>query len=490
MQLSWTLLVLFGILIIGFAGFSQDAYATDNNLDQEFCDTIVGSWNENTCTVGAFTNLFDDTLTIESGVALVITGNFINHGDTNNFGNITVNNFAFINNLGNITNSDTIVINTDGTFNNGGTITNNADSTITNDGRIHNTSILDNSGTITVSNTINTGIESPGTITNNSGGVITISNTGVFAVGIDNFGTLTNNSGGVITISNTGSGGIGINNHLGTLTNNSGGLITVSNTGGTGIGNFIGTITNNSGGVITVSNTVGAGINNTIGTISNFGTIAISGSITNSDILNNPGSIFNCGTFTGIITSGNDLLTCENITLSPDALGGFFCGVIDGIWSENTCTAGAFTINADDTLTIESGVTLVITGNFINHGDTNNFGNITVNNLAFINNLGTITNSNTIVINEGGTIIIANTGGTGFTNSSTVTNSGAINKQCFATYTGTLPTGNPIVDICVFCSPSVNWIVTSSCYLSTSTSVVGNVIIQNNSSVNEFIDKE
>ena len=405
MQLSWTLLVLFGILIIGFAGFSQDAYATDNNLDQEFCDTIVGSWNENTCTVGAFTNLFDDTLTIESGVTLVITGNFINHGDTNNFGNITIINFAFINNFGNITNSDTIVINTDGTFNNGGTITNNADSTITNDGRIHNTSILDNSGTITVSNTINTGIESPGTITNNSGGVIT------------------------------------------------------------------------------VSNTVGAGINNTIGTISNFGTIASSGSITNSDILNNPGSIFNCGTFTGIITSGNDLLTCENITLSPDALGGFFCGVIDGIWSENTCTASAFTINADDTLTIESGVTLVITGNFINHGDTNNFGNITVNNLAFINNLGTITNSNTIVINEGGTIIIANTGGAGFTNSSTVTNSGAINKQCFATYTGTLPTGNPIVDICVFCSPSVNWIVTSSCYLSTSTSVVGNVIIQNNSVV-------
>ena len=40
MQVSWTLPVLFGILIIGFAGFSQDAFAEPLTLFPTFVDSF------------------------------------------------------------------------------------------------------------------------------------------------------------------------------------------------------------------------------------------------------------------------------------------------------------------------------------------------------------------------------------------------------------------------------------------------------------------
>jgi hypothetical protein len=64
-------------------------------------------------------------------------------------------------------------------------------------------------------------------------------------------------------------------------------------------------------------------------------------------------------------------------------------------------------------------------------------------------------------------------------NSGTVSNSGTINSQCGATYSGVLPTGNPISDVCVSCTPtSGNWTIISSCQLSTSVIVTGNVSVE------------
>jgi hypothetical protein len=218
-----------------------------------------------------------------------------------------------------------------------------------------------------------------------------------------------------------------------------------------------------------------------------------------------------------------------------------FCGTMGGSWDipTNTCTiTSQYTINVGNELVIPSGTNLVIS-NTVDNGISNsgiisNFGTITVSNsgssTSIYNYNGTLTNSGTITIsntggegifnyitgtitnnsggimtisntgssngiinvgtitnNSGGIMTISNTGSSnGIYNGGTITNSGTINKQCFATYTGVIPTsGNPIVDVCAAClniPASGTWTITISCKLDVSKSILnGNVIVQNNS---------
>ena len=182
-----------------------------------------------------------NTGTITNSGTIINTGTFTNNGIitvsntgssvgiqnsgggtlTNNSGGIiTVSNtgstIGIYNPSGTITNSGTITVsNTDGYgIYNDGTITNNSGGLITvsnsgvsSIGITNNLGTITNTGTITVSNTgISTGISNGGTITNS--GTITVSNSDIQTIGISTLGTITNNSGGLITVSNTGYYGI------------------------------------------------------------------------------------------------------------------------------------------------------------------------------------------------------------------------------------------------------------------------------------------
>jgi len=117
-----------------------------------------------------------------------------------------------------------------------------------------------------------------------------------------------------------------------------------------------------------------------------------------------------------------------------------------GSWNAGKCTIVDFTIDSDVTISISPGIEILLNGS--------------INNMGLINNMGKITNSGT------------------------VTNSGTINNQCGATYSGSLPSGNPIINTCPSCTPSLaDWTITTSCQLSTSASVSGNVIVQNNAAL-------
>jgi hypothetical protein len=172
-------------------------------------------------------------------------------------------------------------------------------------------------------------------------------------------------------------------------------------------------------------------------------------------------------------------------------------------------------IASGSTLSISSGITVVFTGAISNSGTLSNSGTVVhVFSSAVYSGVGTFTNTGTIAIRgtissntslstlgypigiaafsilSGDTLTINSsvtlTIPSGYTinNSGTVSNSGSINSQCGATYSGTVPTGNPISDVCISCappSPVTDWIITTSCQLSTSASVSGNVTVQNNS---------
>jgi hypothetical protein len=138
-------------------------------------------------------------------------------------------------------------------------------------------------------------------------------------------------------------------------------------------------------------------------------------------------------------------LFCSNSITSMTISDQNSCQII-GLWNSGKCTIGGITIDSGITLAIAPGIEVVFTG--------------ATDNLGVINNMGKISNSGTI------------------------TNSGTINNQCGAIYNGSLPSGNPIVDSCVSCTPSLgDWTINTSCQLSTSASVTGNVVIQNNSAL-------
>jgi M6 family metalloprotease-like protein len=479
---------------------------------------VFGTWTGgNTCTVSSLTFNYESSVTINPGITLINSGTLTNFGTITNNGSITTN--------GNITN------NSGGAITNNGTITNNSGRTITNLG------IITNNGTIT--NNSSGTIDNFNSLDNNSDGIINNSGT------INNF-YIVDNSGGTITntafgsiinhdiITNNGSiTNIGtINNSDGTIDNYS--LIT--NNGS--ITNNFSTINNS--GIINNSNTItntefGTIINTTYGTITNLGTITNQGIVFNSYSIDNSGIIDNtggtiqnsCGAiFSGNLPTGNQVITLVCITTISNQTTCQSAPIL-GTWtSPNKCTVSSLTINSGATVTINSDIILINSGTVTNNGTLTNSGTFVnndiidnqwviinsgiiensfiiyndgiLNNSYIINNLGTIhsndflTNSGTI--NNSGTLdntatlinnITAEINNSGIIDNTygDITNNGIIHSECGAGYSGTLPTGNSIVDLCTSCIPTAsgNWTINSSCSLSTSAVVTGNVIVQNNS---------
>jgi peptidoglycan/xylan/chitin deacetylase (PgdA/CDA1 family) len=269
--------------------------------------------------------------------------------------------------------------------------------------------------------------------------------------------------------------------------------------------NFGDSVTINSGIVL-----VNSGAINNSGIINNFGTLSNMGTINNSGTINNE-----CGAvYSGTVPTGNTInnIACPVNTIISNQTS---CESvpISGIWNEtNTCTVSSLAINFGDSVTINSGIILVNSGlidnsgNFNNSGTLNNNGtmdnggtlfnslNSSINNFATINNYDTITNNGTI--NNSGTMhnyefnILENSGtlnnnlSSTIINDGTINNSGTITSRCEFTYYGTPPNVNSIIDECVSCIPdSGDWIINSTCQLSTSAIVTGNVTVQNNSAL-------
>jgi hypothetical protein len=171
------------------------------------------------------------------------------------------------------------------------------------------------------------------------------------------------------------------------------------------------------------------------GTIIGFGTIANEGTITNN--------------FSGII----NIRGIQNFDIirnygTIDAFGKFNnSGVLDNF---GNIVVSGFAVGPISNLGLISNSGTIIIKNF---GDTFT---VAILNWAEINNIGVITISNSGgagIQNSGnflnnGIINISNTGGIGFNNIANLTNSGTINNQCSSIYSGNLPIGNPINEIC------------------------------------------
>jgi hypothetical protein len=214
------------------------------------------------------------------------------------------------------------------------------------------------------------------------------------------------------------------------------------------------------GGTITVSSSgIGTGVINT-GTINNLGgtiAILIEGSIDNSNAFFNSGTITisnSVGTSFAINTGGT-FSNSGTITISNTSG--------DGI--DNT--SGTFSNSG--TITIQNSGTS--TGIY-NDSALSNTGTITVS------NIGGSSKGIENIIGDG---IINNDFGGTITNNGTITNSGTITNNCGATYSGPQPSGILVSDECPSCSPTPDWTINSSCQLSTSASVTGNVTVQSNS---------
>ncbi len=217
----------------------------------------------------------NETLTIQNTGGTGINNYFgtfknfdiINVYNTNAIGNGVINYGTFRNYSGgtiNVNNSGSYGFNLYGsTFTNdsGGTINvNNSGAT----GGIYSSSsaTINNSGIMTITSSGTYGVQSYGPIYN-SGGAITVSNTGGFGFRSETTNTFTNS--GNFTVSNAGASSLGVQ-LLGTFNNNNHGNFTASNTGASSTGvRVYGTINNNSGGRITSSNTNGIGIDNNSG---------------------------------------------------------------------------------------------------------------------------------------------------------------------------------------------------------------------------------
>jgi len=158
-------LILTLTLFVAFSTLEAEAVTTEIDSETSITNLVINP---------------GDTLQINSGVTLIITGTVENFGTINNDG--TILNFGTLNNEAGIieNNSGGTIENSGGTINNsGGFIINNAQGIIKNGGIINNEGILENLA--------------GGLLDNSAGG--TIKNDGI----IDNDGTIKNN--GIITSS-------------------------------------------------------------------------------------------------------------------------------------------------------------------------------------------------------------------------------------------------------------------------------------------------
>ncbi len=215
------------INIVGTGGPSNPASATtlppplpvNIVISNEFsCESspISGVWDGiNKCTVYSLTISSGDSVTISSGIILKndISGNIVNYGTINNYGEIINNNIftnhGTINNTGLFTNNRVICLGC--AYN--PLLTNDIDGTINNSGTFFNNLPFINDGTINNTGTINT----QRTLTNNG----TINNTGLFHIESSSIGSMDNN--GIINNSGTINNEWSLTNN-GTINNECGGI--------------------------------------------------------------------------------------------------------------------------------------------------------------------------------------------------------------------------------------------------------------------------
>jgi len=319
--------VLTCVVLLGFLDSFQSAYATTISLtDEASCIAIGGVWNAGTCTLASsITIASGDTLIVASGVTLelasgenltilgivinkgviTITGDGANlSGSLITMGSAHLTNFGTINVIGGAGNiSGLLKVAGSSTLNNLNVIiiTGNIG---TSSGflSLADTATINNSGTITVSG--GSGQDS-GRTDNwdssrliNTGKITIIGSSGSNSGRINNMGTSSfTNNGIIIIISGTGNlSGRLINEEQGVFSNH--GTITVGNMVRNGAQFF------NSGSIIVALN-----FNNSHGSLTNHGNIDAA-----NLIINDPGTIFNCGTITG--------------TLIGDSITVIFCGII------------------------------------------------------------------------------------------------------------------------------------------------------------------
>ncbi|WP_415280963.1 hypothetical protein [Candidatus Nitrososphaera sp. FF02] len=273
------------------------------------------------------------------------------------------------------------------------------------------------------------------TITNN--GILQINSGAQFIQDglnlLDNFGTVSN-QGTINNVINFGEGGTIVNNVAGNFVND-------------GIIENFGTLTNdgtldNNGDI---NNEVDGTFDNS-GTASNDGQITNSGTIDNTGTLDNNGSMDNdCeGTFSGSIGNNQPVSTCDDPVIEDEFSCEFFLSAGSAEWSVDMCTIDAdYTVDSGDSLTIASGVILIIDtgtvltvdGTLTNNDEITNNGDIINNNI--INNNGLIGNNAAITNNIGGTF--NNEGSIDnrdiFTNDGTLDNNGDFFNNLFATIT-------------------------------------------------------
>jgi len=125
---------------------------------------------------------------------------------------------------------------------------------------------------------------------------------------------------------------------------------------------------------------------------------------------------------------------------------------ISGTWTatNSTCRKDHLVLDGDHAVTVESGITLTLTGTIRSYdlcGDINNNGTV--------NNLGTIYNEcgGVLIFNNAGGIInnygnIYNSYYDGITNSGIINNFGILATWCDGPFRGTPVTGNPVIDHC------------------------------------------
>ena len=409
----------------------QDTYAASLNIEsEEGCNSIGGVWTS------------DDT-NVCSIVSLTIT-NLLDIG-------IPMNTTLKVGGILNVTQSDALLA-----IGTGGNLIVESAGTLETHGNVFNSGTVINNGSIEsndeLTNKPNGILGNNGIISINSGGFLA-SETG--SITNNNFGGIINiNSGGTYTSDGYSTNSGTINNSWqfisGNMTNNNSGVI-LNNAGHITAGrDFIndGEITNLSGCTLPT---------NSVDNFSTFGNFINNGVVTNQancilDIKAN--FVFNF-TNNGIVH--NDL----------------------GILKVNNYIYNLGTLNNTGSLTNTYIINNNSTGLIINNGTLSNQSLRTIDNDGIIKNYKTITNGGTI--NNKNSALLDNFDF--INNLSTITNSGTINNQCNAVIQNNQPTGNPVNNIACPgpCAPPVSgdWIVTSSCTLSTSSAAPADVIVQN-----------
>ncbi len=160
------MLVLPAVIFMPHAGYASGGIISYKHS----CESMGGSWSSgiNECNITNLTLNNGETLTVNAGITVIISGTLTNsNGHITNFGTLVVTSGSVVESSGTINNL--------GTIHNSGSFNNNYGSTFSNSGTVENTSggHLNNSD---------------GTINNNSAGIITNDATSV----INNSGTINN----------------------------------------------------------------------------------------------------------------------------------------------------------------------------------------------------------------------------------------------------------------------------------------------------------